>query len=121
MDHLENLAKVNPEGRINVELLLNKNSSDSSLQIESLNNNLHVLKKENSELKEDISELKQILTYMDEENNDYSKKFSELNKIMQELDDIDEDEFSSIGDVALRVKIFDLISQVNSIKEIFDI
>lgn len=121
VDHLENLAKVNPEGRINVELLLNKNSSDSSLQIESLNNNLHVLKKENSELKEDISELKQILTYMDEENNDYSKKFSELNKIMQELDDIDEDEFSSIGDVALRVKIFDLISQVNSIKEIFDI
>ena len=118
--HLENLANINPDGRINVELLLNKESSDNSDdEIKNLNLELSNFKKENLELKTDISELKEILDYMDEENKKLLDKFAKLSKLLKELDDIgiDMDELNLISSSALRMKIYDVIDKIDYLKE----
>lgn len=124
VNHLEDLAKTNPEGRIDVQLLLNKVDpfESSKNDINDLNSELVSLKKENSKLVTDINELKEILTYIDKENSDYIKRFNDLNKIFKEFEDIDlsVDELNSISNAALRIKIFDMVTQFKSLKENMD-
>ncbi len=122
VNHLEKLANTDPNGRIDVQLLLNKENptDDSKNKIKGLNSEIKELNKEISILNNDIKELKEILEYMDDENRIYLKKFSDLNKIMEELDDIDitVDELSTIPNTVLRIKLFDILDQIKSLNNL---
>lgn len=120
VNHLENLANTNPNGRINVELLLNKENNDISKSEYNISyNEAFNLKNENFELKTSNEELREILTYMDHENKDYIEKFARINKIFEDLDDIDItlDELSTINNSTLRIKIFDIKDAINDLKQ----
>lgn len=121
VEHLEKLAKKDPNDRINVELLLNRDVGDNQ-NIEELNNELLNLKEENSKLISDISELKEILDYMDQENRSYLTKSEEINKIIEGLAEIEItiDEISYVSNPNLRYKIFDIKDQIRLLKEFID-
>ena len=122
VNHLEELANTDPDGRIDVQLLLNKENpaDDSKNKIKNLNGEIEVLNKEISNLNNDIKELKEILEYMDDENKIYLKKFDDLNKIMEELDSVDVtlDELSTISNTVLRIKLFDILDQIKSLNNL---
>lgn len=119
VNHLEELANRNPNGRINVELMLNKNTNISESEYDVSNNETFNLKNENLELKNSNDELKEILTYMDHENRNYLEKFAIINKIIEELNDIDIsiEELSSVYNSELRIKIFDIKDLLKSLNE----
>lgn len=120
INHLENLAKTNPEGRIDVELLLNKeNPLQNSDDVDNIDLELDKLKKEVYKLKTDNDELKEILTYMDDENNSYLKKFDDLTKLIDGFEDIDirVEELTHMSNSNLRIKILDIIDQFKAIKK----
>ena len=114
VNHLEKLAKSDPNGRIDVQLMLNKNNpfEGSKNEIKSLNAEIKELNNEILNLNHDIEEL-------NDENNSYSKRFKDLNKLIKELNDIDidVDELNGISDLILRIKIFDMISIIDSLNE----
>ena len=119
VNHLEELANRNPNGRINVELLLNKNANISESEYGVSHDETFNLKNENLELKNSNDELKEILTYMDHENRDYLEKFATISKIIEDLNDIDItiDELSSVYNSELRIKIFDIKDLLKSLDE----
>lgn len=119
VNHLEELANRNPNGRINVELLLNKNANISESEYSVSHDETFNLKNENLELKNSNDELKEILTYMDHENRDYLEKFAKISKIIEDLNDIDItiDELSSVYNSELRIKIFDIKDLLKSLDE----
>ena len=121
VDHLEGLAKTDPNGRIDVQLLLNKKNpfNGSKNEIKSLNAEIKELNNEILNLNHDIDELKEILNYLDDENNVYLKRFNDLNKLVKELNDIDinVNELNGISDSVLRIKVFDIIDLIKSLNE----
>lgn len=121
VNHLEELAKTNPDGRINVEFLLNKENPllDSKNKIVHLNKEIKSLNSEIGALKNDIDELKDILEYMDEENKLYLELSNDIHKTIEEVNkiDISHDELYSISDLDLRLKIFTLLDQIKSLKD----
>lgn len=66
INHLKELADENPNGRINVELLLNKDHVDPQLQIDELNSKISDLTNVIDELKQYIGELEKIIDGDDE-------------------------------------------------------
>lgn len=122
VEHLENLAKTNPEGRIDVQLLLNKDDdvNDPKLKIKELNNQIFSLNEERNEIYHDIKELKEILDYMDDENNAFLKKFNDINLVLENIDDIGLDvlELQHVSNVSLRIKLIDVLSEIRSLKDI---
>lgn len=120
VSHLEKLAKKNPESRINVELLLNKESVDSINNEHNISyNDIFNLKNENKELQNSIDELREILSYMDHENRTYLEKFARINKLIQKYNDVDLslDELGTISNSNLRIKIFDIKDLIKELKE----
>ena len=119
VNHLENLANSDPNGRIDVELLLNKDVNISESEYGVSYNESSNLKNENLELKNSNDELKEILTYMDRENRDYLEKFAIISEIIEKLNDIDisVEELSSVYNSELRIKIFDIKDLLKSLNE----
>ena len=118
--HLENLAKKNPEGRINVELLLNKeNENISKNEFEISYNEAFNLKNKNYELNNSIKELREILSYMDHENRMYLDKFDRISKLIQDFEkmDISINELSTVSNSSLRLKIFGIKDLIKELKE----
>ena len=121
VNHLEDLAKTNPDGRIDVQFLLNKDTPllDSKNKIVDLNNTINQLNNKIDSLEKDIIELKDILEYMDEENNEYIKAFNDLNKAIDKIYDINifPEELDSISNLSLKLKIFEMLDQIKSLKD----
>ena len=65
---------------------------------------------------------REILEYMDDENRDYIKKFNELNDIIKEASNVNisVEELSVVPSAELRLKIFDILDQINALKEYFN-
>lgn len=123
VQHLEKLANINPNDRINVELLLNKQAQvTSENEFELSYNEIFNLKKKKVELMDSVKELKEILVYMDNENKMFIEKFDKVNKLLTDLDsvDISYDELSTISNSDLRMKIFDMMDIIKSLKEDFN-
>ena len=124
VNHLEKLAKENPNGRIDVQLLLNKFNPlvNKESDTEDLNDKVNRLTIENAELNSSNLELREILEYMDDENRDYIKKFNELNDIIKEASNVNisVEELSVVPSAELRLKIFDILDQINALKEYFN-
>lgn len=122
VDHLKKLAEEDPNDRIDVKLLLNKEEpfDDSKDKIESLNDKVEELNKKIADLNKDNNELKEILEYMDDEINSYLEKFNDLNKIIENLneEEIRVEDLTSISNSSLRLKIFDIKDQIKSLNEI---
>ena len=122
VNHLKELAEINPDDRIDVQLLLNKDaiSNDYESEMNSLNENLRELNEENSNLKDDVRELKEILEYIDAENSKYYKKFDDLNRIMEKFNQINlnNNDILSLSDANLRIKLMDVIKLINSLKKL---
>jgi len=122
--HLEELAKTNSEGRIDVQLLLNKrNLFDNDEMVQGdLNTKINMLTIENAELNSSNLELREILEYMDDENRDYINKFNELQEAIEKLANIDisVEEMSTLPNAEIRLKIFDILDQIKVLKENFD-
>ena len=120
--HLEELAKTNPDGRIDVQLLLNKDNPvfDSKIEIKELNNEIKELNDKVSDLNQDINELKEILDYMDDENRRILKKFDEANNVLDKINkmDIDDDEISVVPTLILRDMVSNILDHVESLNEI---
>ena len=124
VNHLKKLAKTNSEGRIDVQLLLNKHNpldNDETGQ-EDLNAKVSRLTVENAELNSSNLELKEILEYMDDENRDYINKFNELNDIIENLVkvEVSVEELSTVPNAELRLKIFDILDQLEVLREYFN-
>ena len=122
VEHLEELAKTNPDGRIDVQLLLNKDNPvfDSKIEIKELNNEIKELNDKVSDLNQDINELKEILDYMDDENRRILKKFDEANNVLDKINkmDIDDDEISVVPTLILRDMVSNILDHVESLNEI---
>ena len=119
--HLENLARTNPNGRIDVQLLLNKdNPFDSKNKIKTLNGVINDLNNEINDLKQDVKELKEILDYMDDENAMYLKKFNNIIEIMDKLNNIEigDNELTYVPTSLLRNKIREILENVNNLNDI---
>lgn len=122
VNHLKELAENDPEGRIDVQLILNKENpfEESGIKIEKLNNTIEDLNNEIFNLKQDIKELKDILEYMDDENRDYMKKFNNIDNVVKNLNNIDIDlnELSLITSSSLRIKIFDIKDEIKRLNDV---
>jgi len=119
VSHLEELAKVNPDGRIDVELLLNKDNplQDSKEAISNLNNEIDRLNKEVSTLNNDLRELQEILEYMDKENNQFLNLFEDVDNIINRMDEFSDNELKIISNLSIQRKLHDLNKMIKYLKE----
>ncbi len=121
VNHLENLAKKNPNSRINVELLLNKENIDSNDKYDVSTNEIFN-KNRTFKLENSVNELEENLISLKNENKILLEKFDRINNLIQNFGEVDLsiDELNSIDNSNLRLKILHMKDIIKELKEELD-